>query len=73
MPPSSRCQVLIEQLTIGPRLAAGWPVVELAEPVTAGGLGGQPRPYTARREQVEDAELTVAQPLIGDRADAGTA
>ncbi|KAL8988149.1 MAG: hypothetical protein Q9177_002729, partial [Variospora cf. flavescens] len=51
------------QQHVGPGLAARGPVVELAVPGPAGVLLGQPLAYTAPGEQVQHAQLAVAQPL----------
>jgi hypothetical protein len=56
------------QQDVGPRLSAGRAVVELAEAGAAGVLAGQPGLHAAAGQQVEHAQLTVAQPLVdGER------
>jgi hypothetical protein len=50
---------------VGPRLAARWPVVELAELGAAPVLVGEPPADARGREPVEHAELAVPQALVG--------
>jgi len=52
------------QHDVRPGLAARGPVVELAEPPPPAGLLRQAGFHPGRSEHVQDAELTVAQPLI---------
>jgi hypothetical protein len=50
---------------VGPRFAAGRPVVELAEMPAAGELAREPRLHPRAGQQVEHAELAIADALIG--------
>src|SRR6266536_2093082 len=49
---------------VGPRLAAGGPVVELAEPAPPLRLLRQPCAHSVAGQQVEDAQFPIAQPLV---------
>ena len=51
---------------IGPRLAAGWAVVELAEVPPSRELAGEPGLHPGVRQQVEHAEFPIPQPLVGE-------
>src|SRR6478736_2026095 len=52
---------------VGPALAAGRTVVELAEPGPSLGLLGMARPDPRAGEPVEDPEVTLAQPFVPGR------
>ena len=54
---------------VGPALAAGRLVVELAELLAAVGLLGEPSPDAGAREPVEHTEVALAEPLVGVRAE----
>src|SRR5689334_17979220 len=56
---------------VGPRLAAGGSVVELAEPLPPAGLIGQPGEHAPAGKQVQPPQLAVAQPLVDDAGHAG--
>ncbi len=66
------------QRHVDPALPAGRPMVELAEPLAAPRFTGEAHPHPVPREQIEDAQLAFAQPLVevdlesetGRRADA---
>ena len=67
--PSYPCAQVVEQAAhpehdVGPALAAGRLVVELAEPLAAGGLLGVPGADPETRQPVEDAEVALAQPFV---------
>ena len=54
---------------VDPALPAGRAVVELAESVASGGFVGERGDDAAMGQQVEDPELALAQPLVGDDLD----
>jgi hypothetical protein len=55
------------QRHVGPALAVGRPVVELAQPLAAGRLLGKLRADALAGETVEGAEVALAQALVADQ------
>ena len=53
------------QHNVGPGLAAGRPVVELAQPAPAFGFVREPPLHALAGEHVQDAEFTVSEALVG--------